>query len=749
MSPTYSRREFLIGSAALAGGVAFGSYSLGVLATTPEPNNPLLTGLGPESATFNPWVKITPEGITLVTPHADVGQGVVAIQAALIAEEMDLELAQFDTDFGPPSPVYYNGGLVEEFAPFMATDLSPEAEAARAAALQWLKEQGMQMTGGSSTVPDSYTKLRVAGAVARETLKAAASKRTGIPVSELGTKAGAVLLPGGATIPYTALAAAAATLAPIEEVTLRDPSQWRLLGKTMQRLDVEAKCTGSLQFGIDLVMDGMVYAAVKLNPHKGAPMTGFNAGKAETMPGVQQIFPVTNGIAVVATNTWYAMKAAEAVECQWAEADYPSEQADHWAMVEATFTPDQADKIWRKDGDMEKALATAEVLEAEYRVPYAAHQPLEPLNAVALVRDDSVEVWTGHQIPQGVEQMAAALTGLQPEQATFYNQYSGGSFGHRLEFEHVRYAVEVANKMRGTPVKLTFSREEDFLQDFPRQIGMGRNRGAVKDGKIIAADFHIATTSAIRSMFGRMGMPSTDPDSQIPSGVWNMTYGIPNFRTTAYAVTGLSPTSSWRSVGAVTAGFIGESFIDELIHAAGQDPLQARIELCTVDYHRKVLEAVAKMADWDGPLGNGQGRGVAFVESFGVPVAEVIDVTATDKGIRIDKVWVAADVGGVLDPINFENQVQGGVVWGLGHAMNCELTYADGRVQQTNFHVHEGMRIHQCPPIEVMGLANGPKIRGIGEPPVPPAGPALANAIFAATGQRIREMPFNKFINFV
>jgi len=749
MSATYSRRDFLIGTAALAGGVAFGSFSLNILAATPAPTNPLLDGLAPNAAAFNPWVKITPDKIVLITPHADVGQGVVSIQAALIAEELDLELDQFETDFGPPSPVYYNSGLVDEFSLKRPTDQSEEAQAARAAALQYIKDAGLQMTGGSSTVLDSYEKLRVAGAVARETLKVAASSRTGIAINDLKTEAGAVLLPDGTRIPYTELAADAANLPPVENVVLRPPADWHLLGQTMKRLDIQAKSNGTLKFSIDLDFDGMVYASVKLNPNKGAPLNSFDASRAEGMPGVIKILPVTNGIAVVASNTWYAFQALEAIDCDWADADYPKEQADHWALVEASFKPEIVDNVWRDIGNVDQALSQGDVIEAEYRVPYAAHQPLEPLSAVALVQESSVEVWAGHQIPQGVQHMAAAIAGLQPDQSTFHNQYSGGSFGHRLEFEHIRYSVEIANQFRGTPVKLTFSREEDFIQDFPRQIGIGRNRGIVDNGKIVATDFHIATASALRSMFGRMGMEAEGPDSQIPSGVWNMTYDIPNFRTTAYAVTGVSPTSSWRSVGAVTAGFLGESFIDELLHAAGQDPLKARIEMSTVDYHRKVLEAVADMSNWNGTLGNGKGRGVAFVESFGVPVAEVVEVSVTDKGIRIDKVWLAADVGGVMDPVNFENQAQGGVVWGLGHAINCEITYANGVAQQTNFHAHEGMRMHQCPEIEIRGLANNPSIRGIGEPPVPPAGAALANAIFAATGQRIREMPFNKYIDFV
>jgi isoquinoline 1-oxidoreductase beta subunit len=309
--------------------------------------------------------------------------------------------------------------------------------------------------------------------------------------------------------------------------------------------------------------------------------------------------------------------------------------------------------------------------------------------------------------------------------------------------------AEIANQMRGTPIKLVFSREEDFRQDIPRQISIARHKGSVTKGKIVAVDLRLAATTPLKGLFERMGSPSNDPDAQLAAGLWNVYYDIPNFRASTYEARGLSPSTTWRSVGASTAGFFTESFIDELVHAAGLDPMKARIEMCAVPTYRKVLEAVAEMSNWKGALGNGWGRGVAFVESFGTPVAEVVDVTVTDRGIRIDKVFVAADVGKVIDPVNFENQVQGGVVWGLGHAINCELTYANGAVQQTNYNHHEAMRMYQCPVIEIRGLENDPKVRGVGEPPVPPAAPALANAIFAATGKRIREMPFNKFIDFV
>ncbi len=304
--------------------------------------------------------------------------------------------------------------------------------------------------------------------------------------------------------------------------------------------------------------------------------------------------------------------------------------------------------------------------------------------------------------------------------------------------------------MRGTPVKLTYSREEDFAHDFPRHIAMGRMRGAVKDGRVDAYALGIAMPSVQASQLPRQNQVAPPgADRQIAAGAWNVPYGLPNFRMTGYRTDGLAPVSSWRSVGASTNGFFADCFLDELIHAAGADPLEERLRLCVEPLARGVLEAVGEMSGWGSDLGPDRGRGVAFVESFGVPVAQVIEVTNTPNGIKIDKVYVAADVGRVIDPVNFDNLVKGGVVFGLGHAMNCEITYADGMAEQANYYDHEGMRLHQCPEIVVRGLENSPKIRGIGEPPVPPAAPALANAIFAATGKRLREMPFNKHIDFV
>lgn len=741
---TIARRGFLIASVAIAGGVAFGTWSVRRPA-----DNPLAKGLEPGQATFNAWVRIGPDGIVLITPHVDLGQGTTALQSTLIAEEMDLDPGQFTTDPGRPDGAYWNTALAADAVPFRYTDDSIPAEALRDMARSAFKLIGAQVTGGSSTASDSFDKLRHAGAVARETLKAAASQKTGTDVADLRTESGAVVLKDGTRIAYTDLAGIAAGIDPVKVTKLRDPSEWRLIGHDVPRLDIPAKSTGTLTYGIDLTMEGMVHATCRVNPRKGAGMRGFDASRAEGMPGVLHIVTLENGVAVVATNTWYAMQAMKAVRIDWDAAPYPAEQADHWAEVAASFTEERLDSVWRDDGDIPAALNGGAVIETEYRAPYVAHQPLEPLSALVRVTADRADLWVGHQMPRFVQQRVAKSTGLPESSVHFHNQYVGGSFGHRLEFENIDRAVEVATALKGVPVKLTFTREEDFAQDFPRQIAMARARGVVKDGKVHALDLGIAAASPSRSQAARLGQSIPGPDNQIVAGAWDVPYRLPHHRVAAYAVPGLSPVSSWRSVGASHAGFFADCALDELIHAAGADALEERLRLIADPVARKVLEAVGEMSDWGAPLGAGQGRGIAFVASFGVPVAEVVEVTMTDRGIRLDRVFVAADVGRVIDPLNFENLVQGGVIWGLGHAINSEITYSDGAAQQTNYHMAEGLRLYQTPEIIVRGLENGTSVRGIGEPPVPPAAPALANAIFAATGQRIREMPFNRHIAFI
>ena len=742
---TIARRSFLVGSAAIVGGVAFGTYMY-----KREVENPLAAGLGEGEVTFNPFVKIDADVVTLITPRADVGQGAYSVQAHLIAEELDVDLTQVRIEPGPPSAAYYNGVVAAEGMPIAATSETFLARTGRGAADVVGKLMGLQLTGGSSTVPDMYDRLRMAGAVARETLIAAAAAQTGVAREQLATADGAVVLPDGTKLPYTDLAAVLAETPVAEDVTLRDPSTWRHLGQDHQRTDILAKSTGTQVYGIDMQMDGLVYATTRTNPALGGGINGFDAAEAKAMRGVKAVLPVTGGIAVVADNTWRAFQAAEAVECDWGPSPYIGETEKQFEAVAASFIEDRQDSQFKDEGDVVAALdAASEVLEAEYRIPYLAHAPLEPMSVVVKLSQDRLDIWTGTQIPRFVQDGAAAVSGLDKDQVHVHAQMSGGSFGRRLEDDYVRQAVEIAMQMRDVPIKMVWSREEDMTHDFPRPLAIARARGAVGQGAVQAFDLAIAAPSVTESSLARLGQPAMGPDVAIVAGAWDQPFAIPHYRVTGYRVPAMVPVSSWRSVGASGNGFLHESFMDELCHAAGVDPLEERLRLCSHDLSRKVLETVGEMSDWGRDLGPRRGRGLAFTLAFGVPTAQVIEVTDTDEGIRIDKVFVAAEVGRVLDPVNFEAQLSGGVIWGLGHAMNCELTYENGIAQQDNYHAFEGMRLYQTPQIMVRGLENGDKIRGIGEPGVPPAAPALGNAIFAATGQRIRALPFANHVDFL
>ncbi|MBU4529990.1 MAG: molybdopterin-dependent oxidoreductase [Hoeflea sp.] len=741
---TITRRGFLIGSVALAGGVAFGAY----MVTKPHAN-PLLEGAGQGDTAITPYVLINADGVTLITPRADKGQGAYSVQAALIAEELDVELDQIRVDPGPPSPAYWNTALADEAAAFMVPSGGRAERVAHGVLSAVMKTMGMQITGGSTTVPDGFMKLRQAGAVARETLKLAAAQKTGTAMADLRTEAGRVILPDGSSLSYMELAPIAADITPPQEIALREPSEWRLIGKPMRRIDIVAKSTGTQNFGIDHKVDGMVHAAIVLNPAQGGPMNSFDASEALTMRGVRDVVQITGGVAVIADNTWRAFQAASAIRFDWGPAPFPATMDAHWETLSNSFTEEFEDSRQRDDGDVDISFAeSAGLISAEYRAPYLAHAPLEPLSAIVRIDNDAAEVWTGTQVPRFIQKNVGRIAGIEADKVTVHALYMGGSFGHRLEDEVVKQAAEIAVKMKGTPVKLTYSREQDMTHDFPRQIAMARMRGVVRNGQVDSYDLGIAMPSVVMSQMARQELSVPGPDSQIVAGAWDQPFAIPNHRVTGYRALQLAPISSWRSVGASSNGFFYNAGLDELIHAAGADPLTERIRLCDDDEARKVLEAVGEMSGWDGVLGDGRGRGVALTQSFGVHCAQVVEVTSTDAGIRIEKVWVAAEVGTVIDPVNFDNLVKGGVLFGLGHAMNCEITYTDGIADQSNFDTYEGMRMHQCPVIEVRGLENGARVLGIGEPPVPPAAPALAGAIFAATGTRLREMPFSKFVDF-
>ncbi|MEO0327833.1 MAG: molybdopterin cofactor-binding domain-containing protein [Pseudomonadota bacterium] len=742
---TITRRTVLFGSAAIVGGVAFGAYF--VRRSTP---NPLLADISDGEAAITPFIKITDSEITLIVPRADVGQGIMSMQAHLIAEELDVDPHNVILDPGQPHQAYFNGRIASNSLPFDPLDESFVPETIRDLMEVVARLSGAQFTGGSSSVSDLQERLRTAGAVARETLKLAASQKTGVPVADLNTEDGHIILPNKTRMAYTNLAAEAAQLEPVTDVTLRDPSNWRLLGKPIVRTDTKAKSLGQQDYGIDLILPNMLHATVYANPGRGGGLGTYNATQALAMRGVRSVVEITDGLGVIADNTWRAFQAAEALEVDWPKPDYPASSAEMWRVLEDAHVEENINSRLRDDGDVENALDGADVVRAEYRVPFLAHAALEPLSATVLVETDHVTVWTSTQIPHVIRDTAAKITGLDKSQVTLHVLPGGGSFGRRLDHDYALQAIEIAVTIPGTPVKTTWSREEDMTHDFPRPIHMARGRGKVSNGKVDAYDLDTISPSLTKSWFGRTFIVPPGPDTLLVWGAYDQPYAIPNYRVTGYEAPRLLPIGSWRSPGACSNAFFHESFLSELIFEAGADPLEERLRLMKDHTSKRVLEAVGEMSNWSGPdIGPKRGRGIAFCHSHHVPVAEVVDVTATENGIRIDEVWVAADCGTVFDPVNAESQLIGATIWGLGHAMNCELTYENYAPVQTNYHAFEGMRLYQTPKFHTRLLGKAPHIQGLGEPSTSPAAPALADAIFAATANRLREMPFDKYVDFL
>lgn len=735
---TIARRGFLIGSAAILGGVAFGTWAY----RRPYPN-PLRGG-----AALTPYVLIDASGVTIITPRAEMGQGVHTTLAALVAEEMDLPWDQVRVMHGPASHAYFNGAMLEEALPFLPTDRGWLAETARGAMAIPAKFLGLQITGGSSSTPDAFDKMRAAGATARAALLSAAARRSGADAATLKTGNGAVLLPDGTAIPYTDLAVEAASVDLPDVPPLRDPSQWKLLGKSLPRTDMLAKSTGSATFSGDIRLPGMVFATIRANPHLEAPLTAHDAAAALAVPGVTQVIPVGNAVAVVASNTWAALQGAEALSIDWAAPAYPGSSAELEAEIAASFTEDRQDSRNRDDGDVDAALADGAMFQAEYAVPFLAHATMEPMTAAAWAHDGKLEVWAGNQSPTQVRIVGEEVTGLPQDSVEVHTPFMGGGFGRRSDMGFIRQAIQLARALDGTPVLLTYSREEDTTQGVYRPAAMARIRANLNGSKITALDVSIAAPSVMASQGKRLGFPTAGPDGTLVQGAWEQPYAPASFRVTGYRAPERLPLGFWRSVGASHNGFFMESAMDELAHAAGADPLQFRLDHIPHPPARAVLEAVAEASGWATPPAPGRARGVAFCHSFGVPVAEVIEIEDTPSGIRMTGAWAAADVGVALDPQIIEAQVAGAMIYGLSAAMTGKITLAEGRVEQSSFPDFDPLRLSQCPPITVRILALGGRIKGIGEPGTPPAAPALANAIFALTGVRHRRLPLADAVAF-
>ncbi len=747
------RRTFLIGSAAVAGGVAVGFY----MYQKPYPN-PLTGDAATGESVLNPFVKISADSsVTIIVPRAEMGQGVVTTLAALVAEELDVELADVKTEFAPAASVYYNRAMMEEGAPFPAFDNSFLAEMTRDIQGVVAKFLALQATGGSSSIIDAFDRMRTAGAAARAILIAAAADKWQAAAASLKTENGKVVDPAlGRSASYGELVAAAAGQEVPETVTLKDPAGWRYLGKSQPRLDMRDKVTGKAEFGVDVRLPDMLFATVRMNPRQGARMTAMDASAAEKVPGVVKVINLGTGYAVVADNTWTAFKAADLVTPEWDKASYPETTEAVFAEIDAALKAGGGFNM-RDDGDAPDAIAAAsgQAISARYTAPYLAHATMEPMNATAQWRDGKLTVWSGNQAPSSIVTQAASVFDLWASDVTVHSTYLGGGFGRRFETDFSILAARVAKETDGKPVQVTWTREEDMRHDMYRP-GAICEATAVVDGEgVPSVQLTTASQSPIASTFGRLAGMINPPgnDRTIVDGLWDQPYALANYRVTGIPVDMDIPVGFWRAVGHSHNPFFHESFMDEIAHASGQDPLEMRLKLMQ-PYPAAVacVQAVKDMSGWGTPLAadgvKSRGRGVAFCLSFGTWVAQVVQVADTDDGIRIEKVWCAADFGTALDPKNLEGQMMSGIIFGLSAAMGQEITFADGAVEQGNFDAYDAMRMNQTPDIQVRVLQASGKMGGAGEPGTPPSLPALANAIFAATGKRIRQLPLSKEITF-
>jgi len=740
------RRAFLIGSAAVAGGVAFGVWYV----RAPH-DNPLEQDLAEGEAALTPYVRIDGDGVTIIVPRAEMGQGVRTTLAALVAEELDIALADIRVEHGPPSPAYYNGALLGEGVPYASTNQGWFAEGSRALMAIPAKVFGIQVTGGSSSVPDAFEKMRKAGAAARVALVEAAARALGQETAALRTEDGAVVAPDGQRLTYAELAVTAAEIGVPSDPPLKPQSQWQILGNSQPRIDMPAKCTGTAEFGIDVRLPEMLHATVRMNPNLGGPLLGLDSEAAEGRADVEAVVPLPGGVAVVASNTWSAFQGAAALKPRWGEAGYPLDLEAHFDAVAAAFDGEE-DSRYTDDGDVDAAFAGAgegEVISAEYRAPYLAHATMEPMNATAWLREGRLDIWVGTQAPMQARKEGALLTGLEEEAVHIHVPYLGGGFGRRAEMDVLRQAVRVAQAVPGRPVKLTWSREEDMSHDFYRPLAIGRFRALVRNGLPTAFEARLAAPPVFAEQMGRIGWDSPGPDASIVQATWDQPYYIPNHRVIGFRAPSLLPIGSWRAVGASQNGFFHESMMDEIAHAAEIDPLNLRLRTVIHPPSRGVLLRVAEMTRWGFDVPEGEAYGLAFVLSFGVPVAMVARLARDGDAVRILKIYAVADVGTALDPRNVHAQIESGIVFGLSAAIWGKMSLFEGTVQEQNFDAYRLMRMRDMPEIEIDILEQGTKVRGVGEPGVPPVAPALGNAIFALTGKRIRRLPFSREITFL
>ncbi|MYI74570.1 MAG: xanthine dehydrogenase family protein molybdopterin-binding subunit, partial [Acidobacteria bacterium] len=708
----WTRRAF-IGAGSLVGG----GFVLGVAGITLAPGRHCLVSAdAAEKGELTTWITVTPDNFTtILVPHCEMGQGSQTALAMMAAEEMEADWDLVRIEEAPALDAYANAYLLRAFTgdPFPA----PLGRAIDYGAYRLASWFGTQVTGGSMAVRGTGFGMCIAGAAAKEMLLEAAAERFGVPVSECTADASRVThAASGQSASFGELARAATAIPVPPHPALKDPDTYSIRRTARKRFDIPPKVDGSVTFGIDFTLPGMLHAAVDIAPVQGGKLVTVDPGPAENMPGVKQVVQLEEAVAVVADSYWQARQALGRLSPEYDDAGHGDVSS---ASIFAAFDESLGDPP-----DMPADAAT--VISADYRVPFLAHATMEPMACTARVEGDQAEVWAGTQDPLNARSMAASALDFDASQVKLTNLPLGGGYGRRLPFtfDYVQLAVRIARAASPAPVKLVWSRENDIQPDFYRPAAMSRFAGALDgQGRPLAVASYYAGGGNAEAVF--------------------MPYAIADRRDDARDAPHHVRTGEWRSVLNSQHGFFKESFIDELAHAAGKDPYRFRRDLLGErPRFRAALDRAAAMSDWDSPLPAGEGRGIAICESFGTIVAQVAHVAVSPAGeLRVRRVWAAVDCGDVVNTDTAAAQMEGGVIFALSATMVGEITIAGGRIAESNFRDHQMIRMADAPDVQVEFIRSNAWLGGLGEPSVPPLAPAVTNAIYAATGIRVRDLP--------
>src|SRR5438552_4954312 len=703
------RRAFLKISVAASSGLLIGLYFPGAskLADAEERS----------ASDFMPNALLrigTDERVTVIVNHSQLGQGVFNALPKLLAEELDASWSKVAYESAPVDPKYNHPVF------------------------------GMQITGGSSSVWSGFEQYRNAGAAARAMLIAAAAQQWNADPASLRTESGTVLDGTNRKLSYGQLAQSAAKMTPPAKVTLKYAKAFKLIGTPAKRLDTPEKINGKAVFGIDVKNAGMLTAVVARAPVFGAKVKSFDDSHARNMPGVRKIVPVPSGVAVVADSFWQAKMAREAVRIDWDEGEMHTFSTSQM-MQEFREQAKSPGTGVRRDGDPDGALAkAAQKIEAVYEVPYLSHLMMEPLNCALDLRSDSCEIWTGTQFQTVDRANAAKIAGLPDEKVQIHTTFLGGGFGRRAnpQSDFVVEAVHVA-KAAGVPVKVVWTREDDMQGGWYRPAFLHSIVGGVDaSGNPVSWKSRLVGQSIMAGTPFEAMMKGKEYDPASVEGVDDLPYEIPNLAVESHQAKVGVPVQWWRSVGHSHTGFATECFIDELAALAHKDPYRFRRSLLTKHpRHLAVLDLAAQKAGWGKPLPKGRARGIAVHFAFGSYNAQVAEVSVMDGRVRVHRIVSAVDCGHYVNPGIIAAQLEGGAIFGASAALYQELTFENGRLQQTNFHTFPVMRMNECPEIETHIVDSNEKAGGIGEPGVPCTAPAIANAVFAAIGKRIRKLP--------